>query len=199
MIEEEKAAKKKQEEEDAELAAWFVAEIIKEEEAAKNKNQEVNDAQGELEEEDNAQWVKEDDGRKELARTLYSDAVAEIVKEVKSSDTGSNVCDGVKNETDYASFTSSVSTGREFVIEFLSDAFILRWVREENGRTKLAMWHSIVMQSQKLTRSSDYLSFLECFETWEITEMIKEEEAQHEEDDAQLNEAGEAEEEDDPR
>ncbi|KAL0680199.1 hypothetical protein Bca4012_008180 [Brassica carinata] len=54
MIKEEKSAKKEQEKDD-ELAAWFVAEIIKEEEATKNEDQEVNDSQGELEEEDNAQ------------------------------------------------------------------------------------------------------------------------------------------------
>ncbi|WZZ47634.1 hypothetical protein YC2023_043893 [Brassica napus] len=181
MIEEEKAAKKKQEEEDAELAAWFVAEIIKEEEAAKNKNQEVNDAQRELEEEDNAQWVKEDDGRKELARTLYSDAVAEIVKEVKSSDTGFG-------EHVHIIHLKSLEACRLRVegehMPFLIELTMLGrgW---ENEACNVAQYSDAVAEVDE--------------ETWEITEMIKEEEAQHEEDDAQLNEAGEAEEEDDPQ
>ncbi|CAN6820337.1 unnamed protein product [Brassica oleracea] len=87
MMKEEEDDKKKQEEEDDELAAWFAAEMIKEEEASKNKNQEVDDAQ----------FIKEKEGRKKLARTHYSDAVAKVDEEVKSSDTRTSVRDRVKN------------------------------------------------------------------------------------------------------
>ncbi|CAN6989227.1 unnamed protein product [Brassica oleracea var. botrytis] len=81
----------------------------------------------------------------------------------------------------YASFTSLVLSRREFVIEFLPDAFILRWVKTEEEERKKLSWKEY----------SDALAEVE-------EKMIKEEEAQQEEDDAQLNEAGESEEEDDP-
>ena len=43
-------------------------------------------------------WVKKEDGRKELPRTQYSDTVAKVDEEVKSSETGTSIGDGVKNE-----------------------------------------------------------------------------------------------------
>ncbi|CAN6827764.1 unnamed protein product [Brassica oleracea] len=55
LIEEEEGRKKLARTHYSDAVAKVDEEIIKEEEAAKNKNQEVNDVQGELEEEDNAQ------------------------------------------------------------------------------------------------------------------------------------------------
>ncbi|KAF3546503.1 hypothetical protein DY000_02010489 [Brassica cretica] len=59
--------------------------MIKKEEAAKNKNYEVNNA--------HLRWVKEEDGRKELAMIQYGD-VAEVDEEVKCSDTEPSVVEG---------------------------------------------------------------------------------------------------------
>lgn len=38
--------------------------------------------------------------------------------------------DSFSDKTVYANFTSSVSTGRKYLIEFLADALVLRWVKE---------------------------------------------------------------------
>ncbi|WZZ47629.1 hypothetical protein YC2023_043888 [Brassica napus] len=60
--------------------------------------------------------------------------------------------------TVYASFTNLVLSRREFVIEFLSDAFILRWVKkEEEERKDLARkeYSDALAEVEKKVKSSE--------------------------------------------
>ncbi|KAF3550372.1 hypothetical protein DY000_02010493 [Brassica cretica] len=161
--------------------AWEAAEMIKEEEVQQEEYDVQLNERGELKEDDDP-LLNQDNWRKlignfspESRRGTYS----------------------FSGRTVYASFTSLVSTGREFVTEFLLDAFILRWVKEEDGRNKLAktQYSDAVTEVEDEVKSSK-IDF-RCFEAWKAAEIIKGE-VQQEEDNAQPNEPGESEEEDDP-